>query len=268
MTINARLGDGFVTIKKAMVTAVVLTHNNEARIEDTLKGLSWCSEIIVVDDESEDKTKEIASKAGATVLTHSLHGNFAAQRNIGLEAATNEWVLFVDSDECVSPKLAHEIQKVASTSKEVGYYLKRQDYLYGKPLKFGETASVQLLRLGKKGSGMWIRPVHEVWNIPGEHPVLPVPLDHYPHPNITEFLDDINFYSTMNAKEFIRTNRRVTWFEIIFFPLGKFIQNYIIRLGFRDKMPGLLMALFMSFHSFLTRGKVYVYRQNLSKNHL
>ena len=253
-----------------MITAIVLSHNDEKIIGKTLSSLSWCDEIIVIDDESTDKTPDIARKTGATVHTHPLNDDFAAQRNFGLSKVKGpaltrgestrggEWGLFVDSDEIVTEKLADEIRRVTDTSEVYGYFVGRKDVLWGRELTHGETGNVRLLRLAKKDAGKWERPVHEVWNVKGETKTLTHSLLHYPHPDVAQFIDEINRYSTLNAKHFYTQGMRTNIGQIVLYPGLKFFVNYVWRLGFLDGMPGAVAATLMSFHSFLTRAKLYV----------
>lgn len=240
-----------------MISAVVLSHNNASIIRKTLESLVWCDEILVIDDDSTDETKAVAEKIGARVIHRPLANDFAAQRNFALGKTKSDWVLFIDSDEIVSKHLSQEIQKAIQDNGIDGYFLKREDILFGEKLRYGETAAVRLLRLGRKEAGVWERPVHEVWNITTSVKTLQSPLEHYPHQTMTEFLDDINMYSTQNAKLMFSEGKRVGWFEIVAYPTGKFLQNYLLRQGFRDGMRGAILAIMMSFHSFLTRGKLY-----------
>lgn len=240
-----------------MISAIVLTKNEEQNIEKCLKTLSWCDEVIVIDDFSEDKTAKIAKGLGAKVFGRALSSDFSAQRNFGLEKATQKWVLFVDADEQVTPQLRAEIQKAIKNDEVVGYFLRRKDFLFGKWLAHGETAKVKLLRLARKGAGEWRRQVDEVWEIKGRRQVLKNPLQHFPHPTIDEFLKNINFHSTLNARVFYEEGKRTSIFDWGK-PLAKFFQNFIFRLGFLDGMPGFLLALLMSFHSFLVRSKLFL----------
>ncbi len=251
---------------KLMISAVVLTHNNEATLPRTLDSLTWCDEIVVVDDVSTDKTLDIAKTYKAVVVKKELMGDFAAQRNAGLKAAKGDWVLFVDSDEVVTPNLQKEIQNVMADSDElkvkseklkVGYYIKRRDWMWGKPLLHGETASVKLLRLARKEAGKWARPVHEVWDVTGVTGELQEPLEHYPHPTVAEFLTEVNAYSTVNAHFLYNAGVKASWWHIIAYPKAKFFVNYFCRLGFLDGAAGMVHALMMSFHSFLTRAKLW-----------
>ena len=241
-----------------MLSAVVLTHNDEATIERTLASLTWCEEIVVLDDDSMDKTIERVKKNKARVIKRRVDGDFAAQRNAALKEANGDWVLFVDSDEVVSSALRAEIQKAITDGSVDGYYLKRQDILFGKRLAHGETGSVRLLRLAKKDAGVWRRPVHEVWDVTGQTGEISEPLLHYPHPNVAQFLSDINIYSTLNAQYLKKQHVRVPGWHIVVYPTAKFFSNYVLRLGFLDGVPGIIMAIMMSFHSFLTRAKLYL----------
>jgi glycosyltransferase involved in cell wall biosynthesis len=248
-----------------MITAVVLSHNDEEIIGKTLASLAWCDEVIVIDDESTDKTKEVAKKSGAIVYIRALKDDFAAQRNFGLSKAKHDWVLFVDSDEIVSPRLASEIaSKIQAHTPDVyGYFMKRSDFMWGRELKHGETANVCLLRLAKKGAGKWVRPVHEVWEVVGETDCLSEPLLHYPHPDVAQFISEINRYSTLNAKHFYDEGKRTNLLEIMAYPAAKFFVNYVWRRGFLDGTQGMLLAMCMSLHSFLTRGKLYLLAKHI-----
>lgn len=245
-----------------MISGVVLTHDDEDIIKRCYQSLTWCDEIVVIDDESTDGTAQLAKKLGGKVFRRKLNGDFAAQRNFGLSKARGEWVLFIDSDEIVSQELASEIQNVIKkpaeiSNREVGFYVKRKDYFLGRWLTHGETANVKLLRLAKKDAGKWTRPVHEVWDVKGNVGELSHPLLHYPHPNVAQFLDEINRYSTLNARYLHSQGVTVSWWQIIAYPKIKFLVNYFWRLGFMDGTAGVILALMMSFHSFLVRSKLW-----------
>ncbi len=243
-----------------MISAVILTRNEEKNVLSCLESLLWCDEIIVIDDNSTDKTVEIVKKTKAKVFSHSLNNNFSEQRNFGLEKAKGEWVLFVDADEIVSPALWFEImQHTNSTiSNYSGFFLKRKDVLWDKELNYGETGNTKFLRLAKKNAGRWVGKVHEVWEIEGKTAILNNTLMHAPHANVGKFLKDINFYTDLRAKELHDNKATVSWVSILLYPSGKFVQNYIFKQGFRDGIPGLVLALMMSFHSFLVRGKLWL----------
>ncbi len=255
-----------------MLTTIVLTKNSEKEIEKCLHTLRFSDEILVIDDDSSDKTVAFAKKLGARIITHSLANDFAKQRNFALEHAKGDWVLFVDSDEVVSDALASEIEsrikrpfRPESGNQEVsenGYFVQRRDYMWGKEIFHGENGSTLLLRLAKKDAGRWEGKVHEVWQIKGNVGLLGNTLHHYPHPTLTEFLTDINRYTTIRAEELYTKGVRTSWYHVLLYPKAKFVQNYIIKMGFLDGTIGFILAMLMSLHSFLVRGKLWQLQKN------
>ena len=241
-----------------MISAVVLVHNDEKTLPSTLSSLAWCNEIIVINDSSTDGSPELAKKSGAKVFDRPLEADFAAQRNFGLSKARGDWVFFVDSDETVPVALRDEILITLNNTTSSGFMLKREDILFGRRMKYGETADVRLLRLAKKNAGKWVRPVHEVWEIEGEVGQMSNPIEHTPHETISEFLTEINRYTTMNANYLYLQNIQEPVINIVLFPVAKFFKNYIVLKGYKDSTQGMILAIMMSFHSFLTRSKLFL----------
>lgn len=241
-----------------MLTAVIITKNEEKNIVDCLESLNFCTESIVIDDSSTDRTREVARLNGATVVEHKLENNFSEQRNLGLKLAKTDWVLFIDADERISEDLAYEIKKSILKENIDGYYIKRVDKLFGKVLKHGEVGNIKLLRIGKKNAGRWKGTVHEAWEIEGKTETLKNHLFHEPHKTVSDFLSEINFYSTLRAKELFDQGKKSSLLSIILYTKAKFFLIYFIRLGFMDGIRGLLLSVMMSFHSFLTRSKLYL----------
>lgn len=240
------------------LTVIILTRNCEETLARTLASVTFADEVLIIDDFSSDQTVQIANKFSVKVYQRSLDNNFASQRNFGLSKAQNTWVLFIDSDEVVSPSLREEILRILNNPTSVAYYLKRTDYFMGKILNYGETQGVRLIRLAQKESGIWKRPVHEFWNIPAQSiPTLTHALEHYPHRTLNSFVEKINRYTQIEVQHRKRNGRRFSLFELLAFPLGKFIYNYGIKRGFLDGFAGFTMAWMMSLHSLLVRIKMY-----------
>ncbi len=134
-----------------MISAVILTKNEEKNIQRCIKSLQWCEEIIIIDDYSIDNT--LSKVKGCKVFKRKLNGNFAAQRNFGLSKAKGDWVLFIDADEVVTKELQKEIVTRIKYSERNGFYVKRKDIFLGRELNYGETGNTKLLRLSKRNSG-------------------------------------------------------------------------------------------------------------------
>jgi glycosyltransferase involved in cell wall biosynthesis len=250
-----------------MLTAVVLTHNEETNLDRSLKSLKFCDQILIIDDNSTDSTLNIAKKYHSKIINHPLNGDFSSQRNFALSKITSGWVLFIDADEEVSQPLALEIITATTQSLYRGFLLYRVDTLWGRLQTHGDT-NTSLVRLGLVGSGTWSGRVHETWNITGQIGSLKSILHHYPHPKISQFISEINYYSTLRAEELYFNHKRAKIVSVILYPAGKFIQLYLIKLGVLDGMPGLLSAMCMSFYSFLVRGKLYLLKKGIPKKHV
>lgn len=239
------------------LSVIILTHNSERTLSDCIESVSWCDEIIVLDDNSSDKTLEIAKEHKTKIYRRSVKEDFAKQRNYGLTLVKNEWVLFVDADEQVSEALSHELQETLKDARCNGYLVPRRDIRWGKKLRFGEYFHFSLLRLGKIGKGPWVGKVHERWGIVEPIGALKAPILHFPQNGINDFLEKINIYSTIRARELQKKGVHVDSIGIISYPLGKFVFNYIIRLGFLDGIPGIISAIGMSFYTFMVRAKLW-----------
>lgn len=195
-----------------------------------------------------------------TILTLNKPGitDFAQARNDLLSQATTEWVLFLDADETLSPDLEQELTALLSaTASFDAYQVPRRDIFLNRRLRHGETGSTKLLRLAKKSWGQWQRPVHEVWVGKGRVGQLNSPIIHRPH-NLSQFVAKIDQYSTLDANYRYNLKVRASLFNVIVYPIAKFKYNYFIKLGFLDGVEGLIHAIMMSWHSYLTWTKLYL----------
>jgi len=249
-------------LKADSLSIVVLTHNDEEHIVDCLELLKFADELIVVDDESTDRTVELAKGFTNKVFSRPLNGNFSNQRNFALNNTHGQWVLFIDSDEFVSEKLKNEIIAQINSKGVSGFYLRRIDFMWGRKILHGEVGEVRLLRLARRDSGKWHGKVHEEWKIEGNTSVLVHPLIHSPHQSVKEFISEVDSYSSIRANELFEESVSSNFVSIIFYPLIKFLQNYFWRKGYKDGVAGFLYAMIMSFHSFLVRSKLYLRKSN------
>jgi glycosyltransferase involved in cell wall biosynthesis len=241
------------------ITAVILSHNNRQSILRALSSVKWCDEVLVIDDFSTDGTFQlIEKKRKVRVLQHHLKGDFASQRNFALANVSTSWVLFVDADEVVSEPLRQDLKKIVQNYTCDGCSITRRDFLWGREMRFGEYYDFSLVRFGRREKGKWIGRVHEEWKINGKIAWLRSPLYHYPYNSIDEFLKKINFYSDIRARELYDLGTKSSFWAILVYPLIKFIMNYLLRLGYKDGMQGLISAMVMSFYSFLVRAKLWL----------
>ena len=241
------------------LSVVILTKNEEKNIEECIVKLGFCDEIIVVDDHSQDDTAVIADRLGAKVYLRALNDDFALQRNFGLSKAKGGWVLFIDADERLGKDLAEEIKElVHDPGNCVGAYMIRKNNFLGKTMHYGEFGKSKLLRMGKKGKGLWKRKVHEYWDIKGETIVFNNYLEHASSDDLNGFINKLNRYSTLHAIELEREGKRSGMIKILIWPVLKFINNYIFKAAFRDGTYGFVNSTLMSMHSFLAWSKLWL----------
>lgn len=197
---------------------------------------------------------------GLTIITLKALGitDFSTARNTELAKAQTDWVLFLDSDETLSPELEKEIKSAIQVNRFDAFYIRRLDTFLGRELSHGDPGHTKLVRLARKDYGKWVRPVHEVWQGSGEVGELKNPILHHPHQTIASFLDKINRYSTLESEYRFKESIKSSLFKIAVYPIAKFVWNYFFLLGFLDGAPGTIMAIMMSFHSYLTWTKLYL----------
>jgi len=246
------------------ITLILLTKNESENIRknfDWLDKVERINEIIAVDDNSTDSTVEELSKLGTSkrkikISKHPLGSNFASQRELAISRSNNDWILWLDADETPSPNLIDFLNQHDFDPKH-SYAFKRQDIFLGKALNHGENGSQHFTRLFDKNSGKFTGFVHEKWLPNNIVSVQAAQIIHQPHQNLKTFLQKINFYTDIRANELFNKGTETNLLQIVFYPISKFLYDYIVKLGFLDSTQGIIMALCMSFHSFLVRAKLW-----------
>lgn len=241
-----------------MLSAVLLTKNEEADIKDCITSASFCDEILVVDDNSTDKTTRIAQKIGIKVFKRNMNKNFAQQSNFGMLKAKGEWILFLDADERISTSLRKEIVKNINEGDFEVFKFKRIDVFHGKRLTYGEAGNSVVTRLVKRNSGKWSRRVHPTFQHKGQVKVLKNPIYHYSHKNMNQFVQSINLWSSWHAKALKEEKKNSSTVKIFLWPILKAFQSFVLKRGYKDGTEGFIYTVMMSFHSFLAWSKNYV----------
>jgi glycosyltransferase involved in cell wall biosynthesis len=166
---------------KQTLSVVISAYNEEKTIGRCLKSVSFADEIIVVDNTSYDKTREIAKKFTKYVYDRPNQLMLNANKNYGFEKAKSEWILNLDADEEITPELAREIQKVIQDStKEDGFWIKRKNFSYGKWIQYGLWWPDKQLRLFRRIKGKFpCVHIHEYIKVEGLIGDLIEPYNHY-----------------------------------------------------------------------------------------
>jgi glycosyltransferase involved in cell wall biosynthesis len=243
---------GFNPCSSDLLTAIILTLNEERALPECLASLNWVDEMLVFDSGSSDRTCEIAREHGARVLQRPFD-NFASQRNAAIAETHAEWVLFVDADERVSPDLARELREVTRKWQPVGWWLSRHNYIFGKLTMHAGWYPDHQLRLFRAECGHYDpeRHVHELLQLDGPTGQLHHPLIHYNYATLGEFIERQRRYARYDAGMLQRQGRRVQLHNYLLQPIRQFLWRYVNLAGWRMGWHGLLLSLLMGYSQFV-----------------
>lgn len=237
------------------ITAVILTLNEAAHIQPCIASLAWADRVLVFDSFSQDETVPLAQAAGAEI-GQSRFENYAQQRNAALNSLTTDWVFFVDADERATPELAAEIRRVVAERLEMGWYVPRHNYLFGKlTLGAGWYPDYQL-RLFKHGRVRYERPVHEIALVDGEIGHLEHPLIHYNYRDVAQFRAKQRAYTSYDASILHEQGVRPRPHSFILQPWRQFWWRYVTLKGVGDGWHGLRLSLYMGYYEWVKYRKL------------
>lgn len=244
------------------VSVIVITFNEERNIERCLGSLRWAGEIIVVDSFSSDPTVDLARKYTSRIIQHAYDGDIR-QRERGFGAATGDWLMYVDADEEVSPGLAAEIlSAVASGNPIDGYFVPRKVFALGRWIEHGGWSPDHSFRLFRRGSYLpHYAEVHGGFSVSGATGQLSAPLYHYTYDSISQYLSKMNDYTSLQVSARIgeRMSPAGRLAKLVFSPVSHFIRKYVSNRGYKDGMPGFLLAALGSVYTLALYAKLWEY---------
>lgn len=235
--------------EEPLLSVVVITKNEERNISECLASLTFCDEVIILDNGSTDRTVSIAREAGANVIQTTEWLGYGPQKQVALAHARGRWVLSVDADERVSAGLADEIRQVILNDQRRGYSIERENYFLGKKMLFGGWARDRVIRLARRDRCHFSSDlVHE--SLVCKDPIKPLrePLLHFSYQSIDEVFEKQIRYAKLGAVKVKSTGNGSN------FPLSKaawtFIRLYFVQFGFLDGWRGTLSAVAKSYETF------------------
>ena len=233
-----------------MISAIVLTLNEERHLPDCLASLSWADEILVFDSGSTDATARIASAAGARVVTRAFD-HYAGQRDAALRSVSSEWVLFVDADERIPEALRDEIRSVLARP-EAGWWIPRHNYLFGRLTKHTGWYPDYQLRLLRREKARYdpTRPVHELVLLDGVAGHLTQPMVHLNYETVGEFVKKQTYYAAYDADRLALEGVRAKPHHLLSQPLRHFWWRFVTLQGWRDGFHGLRLSVLMARFEF------------------
>jgi glycosyltransferase involved in cell wall biosynthesis len=227
------------------LSACIITFNEAGRIEECLRSLSFCDEIIVVDAHSADATRALAAALGARVIERDWPG-YRSQKQFAVDSARYDWVLCLDADERLSEELRAEITALRQRGfgEAAGWSVPRITDYFGRFLRHGNAYPDRLVRLFDRRRGGWSGlEIHENTRVFGRIGKLRGHLEHYPYRSLSDHQNRMQRYADLMARAQYDSGRRCGLARVLFNAQWRFVRGYLLRLGFLDGWRGLVFAL-------------------------
>ncbi len=240
---------------RARFSVVVLALDAEESIASCLAGVSDAHDLLVcLDDRTVDGTEAVARSYGARVESVTWTGSFAAQRNRAASLAANDWILFVDSDEEVTPELLSEVDALLLRGPDKpAYSVPRRNRLLGRWMTAGGWRPDRQVRLINRLDCTYAGSIHERVELPEARiGRLNNNLLHRTHSTYGSLLERTDRYSRMEAEEAREGRFRPASLSVVTRPLAHFLRRYVLQLGFRDGREGLIEARVQAYYRYLT----------------
>ncbi|MBD3250095.1 MAG: glycosyltransferase [Candidatus Pacebacteria bacterium] len=235
------------------ISVVINTKNAALTLENCLQSVQFADEIVVVDMHSTDRTKEIAKKYANQVLDHEDIGYADPARDWSINQASHDWILVIDADEEVSSVLQTKIkQLIEQDSPADVYYFPRQNMIFGEWIKAAGWWPDHQPRLFRKGFVSWKVGVHRMPDVKGQVVRLPATKDnsltHHNYLTVEDFVDRMNRYTSLQAKERQAPENRFNSGELVKRTVREFLDRGFAKSGYQLGLHGISLALLQGFY--------------------
>jgi len=242
------------------VSAVIIAKNEGYNLKKSLPKLSWCDEIILVDDHSTDDTIEVAKSFACKVWSRQFDG-FGTQKRFGVSHAKNDWILNIDADEVLSDELIHEIQNIKDGLPIHAYLIPIRHVFLGKVFKYGKESGFKHLRLFNRQYGNFDEaPVHEKVHIEGQISNLKGLILHHSYRDLHHYFQKFNTYTEIGANKLLNNGKsRHLIFCLASFPIY-FFKHYFIYRNFMNGWQGFVWSYLNAWYHTIKYLKLYTKR--------
>jgi glycosyltransferase involved in cell wall biosynthesis len=246
-------------MSQPVLSALVVVHNEEVRLDACLERLAFADELVVVLDKCTDASREIAERYTDRILDGAweIEGD---RRNTGIEFCDGEWILEVDADEWVTDALAGEIRQVVESTSFDWHEILVDNYIGDRLVRWGWGASYGKAAypgLFRKGVKVWGRQrVHPALQWSGRKgPMLKERIDHHVDRGISDMIRRLDSYSTARARDLRDSGEIGTMPRNLRRLFSRFFKCYVSRKGYREGGYGLLIAIFAGLYPLLSHLK-------------
>ncbi|MBL7932668.1 MAG: glycosyltransferase family 2 protein [Bacteroidia bacterium] len=252
------------------LSAVIITFNEERNIERCLISLKpIADEIVVLDSFSTDKTEEICLKHGVKFFQHVFDGHIQ-QKNRAITYASNDHVLSLDADEALDEKLQRSIAEVKNNFKLQGYYMNRLTNYCGHWVRHCGWYPDEKLRLWDRRKGEWrgVNPHDKYELFDGDKKAghLKGDILHYSYYSVADHYKQVEYFTNIASKAYYEKGKKAPIYKLIVNPIAKFVDHYLLHLGFLDGKAGYLISRISAYATWLKYKKLRnLYYQKASK---
>jgi len=253
------------------LSIIILAGNEERIISNCLKSCNFADEIVLVAANSNDNTKKIAQSASRRIkiieTNDEYNKHFSKWRNLGLKNATGDWILYIDADEQITPKLKEEILIVINNSQHPYYVIPRANYFLGKRVKHGGTYPDYVKRLFDKNhfkgySGI----LHEEPIITGTLGYLKNDLLHFTHRDLNSMLQKTMVWTQMESEALYKSNHpKIVPWRIVRMFFTKLWERLIKQQMYLDGTVGWVSSIFEAFDTFIIYAKLWELQQKTNE---
>ena len=262
-------------MNKIGLSAVILTKNEEERITACIKSvIDWVDEVIVLDDESEDNTREIAEGLGASVFARKMDIE-GRHRNLAYARANSKWVLSLDADERVTEELKEEITRALALDTEFNAFtIPRKNFIGDYWIRWGGLYPSAQLKLFCRDKFKWEEAeVHPRAFLDGDCGHLKSDLIHYTYRDWNDFLRKLNNQTTLEAKKWYKmysvnpkkARYKMNFVHALWRTFDRFNRAFIAKRGYRDGFIGFMVAYFSSLYQMVSYAKYREFFEKKSK---
>jgi glycosyltransferase involved in cell wall biosynthesis len=243
---------------KVPISVVVITKNEEKNIAECLKSVyGWADEVIIVDDESTDQTASIAQNYADKIFFRRMV-NEGEHRNWAYAQTKNEWVLSLDADEVVTDELKEEIERVLPTAQLHGFAIPRRNYIGDYWIRYGGLYPAGQLKLFRKSKFRYEEvEVHPRVFFNGQTGHLTRDIIHKSYRDFTHFLAKLNNQTTLEARKWIKTGRKMSIGRALWRTMDRFPRTYFRKKGYKDGFIGFMVAFFASLYQIISYAKYW-----------
>lgn len=240
------------------LSVVVCAKNEEQQIAECLASVSgWAADIVVVDDESTDRTAEIAARFTDRILRRRMDRE-GLHRNWAYAQARHDWVLSLDADERVTEGLKKAVEGVLGQKTLKAFALPLRTYIGNHWVRHGGWYPASKIRLFQKNFFHYEdAEVHPRAFVDGPTGTLTDDIIHIGYPDFAHFLASLNRQTTLEAAKWVRTGRRMTAGRLIRRSVDRFFRSYLRKRGFKDGFLGFMVAYFASLYQVMSYAKYW-----------